>query len=136
MSVLDERLCVCRVVASPSALLRGVGGFEDGSFLSITRTSDELSIVCPENEVPEGAKVDGGRRAMKVEDPLDLSMVGVLASITTPLAEAGVCIFVVSTFDTDYVLVKEANLEEAVSALEGAGHSVATSGKSRNTSDK
>lgn len=61
---------------------------------------------------------------MKVIGPLDLSMVGVLASISAPLADAGVSIFAVSTFDTDYVLVKEVSLEAAVAALEARGHEV------------
>lgn len=108
----------------PDAGAPGVGG----SFLSITRTADELSVVCPEEYAPEGAAVEVGWRAMKVEGTLDFSLVGILASISAPLADAGVGIFVVSTFDTDYVLVKEASLERAVSALEGAGHEVSWDG--------
>ncbi len=134
MSVLDERLCVCRLSGAANHESRN-GDFADGLFFSITRTADEVSIVCPEKDAPEGARVESGWRVMKVEGPLGFSLVGILASISAPLADAGVSIFAVSTFDTDYVLVKEASLEEAVSALEGAGHSVAISGKPRNASD-
>lgn len=132
MSVMEERLAVCRLsgVASReelASLVPGVGDSGGGSFLSITRTPDELSIVCAEDDAPENAMVEGGWRAMKVEGPLDFPLVGILVSISAPLAEAGVSIFAVSTFDTDYVLVKEENLERAVSALEGAGHVFETS---------
>ena len=88
-----------------------------GEFLSITRTREELSIV---HEAP-----DGEWRSLKVEGPLDFSLVGVLASIADPLARAGVSIFAVSTFDTDYILVKAADLDRAVAALRRAGHAIA-----------
>ncbi len=137
---MDGRLCVCRVsvVGSGEALaslVSGVGASGGDSLFSITRASDELSVVCAEEHAPSGATVESGWRAMKVEGTLDFSMTGILASISAPLAEAGVPVFVVSTYDTDYVLVKEANLGEAVSALGGAGHSVAMSEKSRSTFD-
>jgi uncharacterized protein len=88
-----------------------------GEFVSITRTRDELSIVC---EAPAGEW-----RCLKVQGPLDFSLVGILASLAEPLAKAGVPIFVISTFDTDYILVKADNLERAIEALRSAGHTVA-----------
>jgi uncharacterized protein len=125
MSVTSERLCVCRLPRS-SNRESWIGDLTlgEGSFFSATRTVNELSVVCAEGEAPEGAEVECGWRAMKVEGALDFSLTGVLASIASPLAEAGVSIFVVSTYETDYILVKEASLERAVTALEGAGHAV------------
>jgi hypothetical protein len=95
-----------------------------GGFFSVTRTAEELSVVCPEDSVPEDVRCEGGWRALKLEGPFEFSEVGVLASVAVPLAEAGVGIFAVSTFDTDYVLVKEEQLEPAVAALRGRGHEV------------
>lgn len=111
-------------IETSDAGVPGVGG----SFLSITRTADEISIVCAEGDEPEGAKVESGWRAFEVLGPLEFSMTGVLAAISVPLAEAGVPIFVVSTFGTDYFLVKEEGLARAISALEGVGHEVSSDG--------
>ena len=95
-----------------------------GEFFSITRTADELSIVCRQGNVPEGIRCEEGYRCFKVEGPLDFALTGILDSLTTPLAQAGVSLFAVSTFDTDYLLVKEDTLESAVGALKSAGHQV------------
>src|SRR5262249_53205645 len=78
-------------------------------FVSITRTADELSIVCPQDAVPEGVQSERGWRCLRVVGTMSFSVVGVLASLTVPLAEAGVSIFALSTFDTDYLLLKEAD---------------------------
>jgi len=96
----------------------------EGDFVSVTGTRDEVSVVCPEDQAPEGATVEAGWRCLKVDGPLDFGLTGVLASLAVPLAEAGVSIFAVSTFDTDYVLVKAEALERAAAALETAGHRV------------
>jgi hypothetical protein len=93
-----------------------------GEFISITRTTDELSIVCNQEHVPQGIKCEKGWRCLKLEGPLDLSLIGILAALLNPLAEAGVSIFALSTFDTDYILVKEEKLEEAAQVLSRAGH--------------
>jgi len=93
-------------------------------FLSITRTREELSIVCESTLVPPEIAAERWWRCMKVEGPLDFSLTGVLASLAEPLARAGIPIFAISTFDTDYVLVKAANLEAAVAALEAVDHVV------------
>ncbi len=95
-----------------------------GGFFCVTRTDDELSVVCPEEVVPEDVRSEGGWRALKLEGPFEFSEVGVLDSVAAPLAEAGVGIFAVSTFDTDYVLVKKEYLQSAVAALRGRGHEV------------
>lgn len=93
-------------------------------FFSVTRTQDELSIVCPEEYVPGGVSQERGWRALKLEGPFDLSIVGILSSVAAPLAEAGASIFAVSTFDTDYALVREGQLDLAVDTLREAGHMV------------
>jgi hypothetical protein len=93
-------------------------------FLSITRTADELSIVCPQDLVPDGIRCEPGWRCLRVAGTMDFSMIGVVASLVTPLAQAGISVFVISTFDTDYLLVKETNFEAALSALRSAGHEV------------
>jgi hypothetical protein len=95
-----------------------------GNFYSMTRTPDELSIVCPQINVPEGVTSDAGWRCLKVEGPLDLSLTGIFASLVTPLARAGISMFEVSTYDTDYLMVKEKDLERTVLVLSQAGHEV------------
>src|SRR5262245_55974633 len=86
----------------------------DGPFVSLTRTADELSLVCRQEAVPEGVRCERGWRCLRVAGTLDFSFVGVLASLLGPLADAGVSVFVVSTFDTDYLLVKQADFQRAV----------------------
>ena len=98
---------------------------EPGSFLSMTRTSDELSVVSQSTDVPEGALAEVGWRCLRVEGPLPFEMMGVLAALSAPLAKAKVPIFVVSTYDTDYLLVKAADLERACAILRDEGHVVA-----------
>lgn len=94
-----------------------------GPFFSITRTSEELSVVVEESRVPEGIQSQDGWRVIKVHGPFVLSEVGVLAALAGPLAAARISLFVVSTFDTDYLLVSSENLDAAVTVLERAGHS-------------
>jgi hypothetical protein len=79
-------------------------------------------VVCAEAEAPEGAKCERGWRVLQVAGPLEFSLTGVLAAIAMPLAIAGLSIFAISTFDTDYLLVKEEQLAKAVEALRSAGH--------------
>jgi len=94
-----------------------------GPFFSVTRSSDELSIVVEESLVPPGVQSQDGWRVIKVHGPFVLTEVGVLASLAGPLAAAKVSSFVISTFDTDYILVASENLAAAMSTLERAGHS-------------
>jgi len=91
-------------------------------FFSITRTPDELSLLCPEEVVPEEVRAERGWRCFQVAGPLDFGLVGVLASLLAPLQEAKVSVFALSTYDTDYLLVKEAQLARAVEALSAAGY--------------
>ncbi len=95
-----------------------------GSFFSLTRTADELSVVCEQGDVPEGVLCEGGWRCLKVQGPLDFGLTGILASLAVPLAEAGISIFTLSTYDTDYIMVKAAELEGAVAVLSGSGHTI------------
>lgn len=87
-------------------------------FFSITNTQDELSIVCLEEIVPERVKNEKGWRCLKVEGPLDFGLTGILSSLIQPLTEAKISIFTISTFDTDYILVKKENLQKAIAILE------------------
>jgi len=98
-----------------------------GLFTSITRTTEELSIVCPEESVPLDVPSERGFRCLRVAGPLHFSMVGILASLLNPLTEAGVAVFVVSTFDTDILLVRDGEFERSVQALERRGNRVTLS---------
>ena len=97
---------------------------EGGELSSITRTGEELSIVCAAERVPIEVAAERDWRCLAVVGPLDFSEVGILADLTGVLAEAGVSLFALSTYDTDYLLVRDAALETAVRALHGRGHSV------------
>jgi uncharacterized protein len=118
LSLLAGRYAVAKLaagVAIPESATQG-------EFVSITRTSDELSLITAERNVPAGAKVAEGWRVFKVHGPFEFTEVGVLASLIEPLAREKLAIFVVSTFDTDYLLVREENLQAATKTLQRAGH--------------
>ncbi len=87
----------------------------------MTRTDQELSIVCAEESVPAGTRAERGFRALRIDGPLDFSLVGILARITAALAQSGVSVFVVATFETDHILVREGQLEQSRDALSRAG---------------
>ncbi len=93
-------------------------------FLSVTRTDAELSVVSLSSFVPADVPAEAGWRCLGVAGPLSFDLTGIVAALTTPLAEARVPVFVVSTFDTDYLLVKSADLDRACGALEDAGHRI------------
>lgn len=120
LSVRPGRFAVARLPARASLPKWAASG----RFRSVTRTESELSVVCPEGRVPAGVRRESGFRCLEVEGPFEFDAVGVLASLAAPLARAGVPILAISTFDTDYLLVKEAHLDAARRALEGAGHVV------------
>jgi hypothetical protein len=119
LSIVACDLAVCRLGAQEAVPRWAKVGLE---FLSVTRTLDELSIVCDTKVVPAGVRSESGWTAIKVEGPLDFGIIGTLASLLTPLANAGVPVFAVSTFDTDYVLVRKSMVDRAKTVLEGAGH--------------
>jgi len=120
LSLLPKSFVICRLAAeAPIPAWATLG-----DFFSITRTSEELSLVTEMDLVPADFCLDTGWRAMKAHGPFDLSEVGVLASLVTPLAESEVSIFTVSTFDTDYLFTRSGQLQAALKALRKAGHTV------------
>lgn len=118
--LLPANLAVCRLPSSAGfpTWMKG----ED--LLAVVRTKQELSIVCDAECVPEGVVVETGWRCWKVHGPLDFSLIGVLAGLANALAEAGVSIFVTSTYDTDYVLVKDTDLSRSREALIQRGYQI------------
>jgi len=96
-----------------------------GPLAALVRDPDALTVIGPEETAPPDGDRSGGWRALAVAGPLDLALTGVLASLAAPLRDAGVPIFVVSSHDTDFVLVPGDKLTDATAALEAAGHSVA-----------
>ena len=120
LQLIPGEFAVCRL---PPA--EPVPAWADSAvFSSVTRTTDELSIICPAAPVPAGIKAERGWRLLKVAGPLDFGAVGILAAVTAPLASAGISLLAVGTFDTDYVLVKADHLYDALRSLEAAGHTV------------
>jgi hypothetical protein len=95
-----------------------------GGFFSITRTAEELSIVCLQSLVPHGIRCERDWRCFKLAGPIPFTTVGVLASLVQPLAKAGISVFAVSTFETDYLLVKAVDLARAIDAMRHSGHAV------------
>lgn len=93
-------------------------------FISITRTADELSIVCAEQFVPDDIKADKHWACLKLEGPFPFSQTGVLLSFISPLSENGIPIFAMATFNTDYVLIKQEFVGTALTALREAGHEI------------
>ena len=124
LEAIETRLVVCRLDAGSD-----VPSWVDRSreFTSVTRTNDELSIVCARDDVPEGVAMEGPWRALRVQGPLVMTLIGVVAALANPLADAGISIFAISTFDTDYILVHEPDFDAAVEALTQAGHVVVSS---------
>jgi hypothetical protein len=122
LSLLPETLAICRL--EPGTPLPQ--WIPTNTFFSITGTDDELSLVCTMKAVPDDVKVDGDWRGFKLHGPFPFSLVGILNSVTIPLAQANIGIFAISTYDTDYVLIKESNLSLAITTLRDAGHTLHT----------
>jgi hypothetical protein len=120
LDILAGRYAVCRL--DPSAPLPDWALSQP--FFSITRSPQEVSVVSEERHIPAGCRHEGGWRVLRVEGPLDLGATGILASLAAPLAEGGVSLFAISTWETDYLLVREADLAKALAALTGEGHEV------------
>ena len=120
LRILPDNLTICKV-----------SSITDIDFSSclyfVGRTSEEISLVCRREDTPlNTTEREDGWRAFYVEGPLDFSLTGVMSKISTVLAENGIPIFAVSTFNTDYILVKAEKREEAMEALENAGYEVVT----------
>lgn len=120
---LPETFSICRLPADATI----PGWAMDGDFVSVTRTTDELSIVCPSDNIPPEQRPDLTWVAFKLEGPFAFTETGILASFISPLSAAGLPIFAVSTFDTDYVLVWEEHFTNALKILQEAGHIFLTS---------
>jgi hypothetical protein len=95
-----------------------------GEVACVTRTRDELSIVCRADLVPQGVLAEAAWRCLRVKGPLDFALTGVFARLAQPLADAGISLFAVMTYDTDYVMVKDDRLDAALAALSAAGHQI------------
>jgi hypothetical protein len=118
--VQPEPLSICRLPADAPIPPWATGQ----AFFTVSRTSDELSIVCASALVPANVLTHAGWRALKLVGPFDLLLVGVLLGVAAPLAAAGVTVFPIATYDTDYLLVRHDQLDAAIAALRGAGHDV------------
>jgi hypothetical protein len=117
---LKGHYAVCRL--DPASIIPD--WVKNDEFCSITKTAEELSVVCIEENIPSGIKSEKGWRILKIEGKLDFALTGILAAVSTTLANQGISIFALSTYDTDYIMVKNRDIENAVSELEKAGHKV------------
>ena len=120
LTLFPERFAISRLAADAAI----PGWATRGSFFSVTRTGDELSVVTEISQVPVGVQSQPGWRVFKVHGPFVLSEIGVLSALAAPLAEAKISLFAVSTFDTDYLLVAAETLSTAIAALGRAGHTI------------
>jgi uncharacterized protein len=98
--------------------------YAHSSFFSLTKTVEELSIVCGQSELPAGVRAERDRRLLRIDSKITFELTGIVASIAVPLADAGISIFAVSSFDTDYFLISHREIEQAITVLESAGHKV------------
>ena len=122
LGLYKECYGVCRLMPSESEGIP-VWAFSS-NFFSITKTSDELSIVCLQDNIPEDICCERDWRILKIEGTLDFSLIGILSSISTILAHNKISIFAVSTYDTDYILVKDSDINNAVIALKAEGYQI------------
>ena len=120
LTVFPNRYAICRLDSKAAVPDWATGD----DFVSVSRTRDELSIVCPENNVPPTVARASGWRVLKCEGPLDNALTGIMASLAEPLADANVSIFPIATHNTDYLLIKESQLDIAIHALTSYGHAV------------
>lgn len=120
LSVLEGEYAISRL--EPSSAVPDWAW--QGELVSVSKTRDELSILCLSSNVPDDVRCEREWAAFKLNGPFEFTLTGILVSVLEPLRVADIGIFAVSTFDTDYVLVKRANLEAAIEALEKAGHDV------------
>ena len=116
----------------PEWILSAASSAASSHFLSITKTNDELSLVCPESIVPttdaattsDLPLIEKGWVSFKVQGPLDFAWTGILAGLAQPLAAQGISIFAISTYDTDYILVKHDVMDQTAKVLTELGHAV------------
>jgi uncharacterized protein len=122
LRLLDGAYAVCRLADDAEVPPAPALGAE--AFWSLTVARGERSLVCREADAPAGGTVVGGWRLLEVEGPMDLALTGVMAALSTALADAGVPIFAIATHDTDWILVPGGRLDDARAALRAAGHAV------------
>jgi uncharacterized protein len=120
LMILPHKYAVCRL--DPNGYIPHWALLGD-DFVSLTRTREELSVVCMQENVPqEGTRAERGWHCIKVLGPFDFSVTGIHASLAVPLAETGISVLAIATYETDHILVKEPDLEKAIKTLEQAGH--------------
>ena len=120
LTLLSETFSVCRL--APEQDVPQWVWQNKAALLSVTYTADELSIVCPQSLLSSGVQYEGSWKAIRIQGPLDFSLTGILVALAAPLAAAYIPIFALSTFDTDYILIKEEYSERARSVLEENGN--------------
>jgi hypothetical protein len=120
LSLLHDTFAVCRL--SPEQDVPAWVWQNKAALLSVTYTADELSIVCPQSLLSSGVQCEGSWKAIRIQGPLDFSLTGILVALAAPLAAAHIPIFALSTFDTDYILIKKEYSERARSVLEENGN--------------
>jgi hypothetical protein len=120
LSLLPDLLAVCRLEPGQEIPTWAT----EGDFSCLSQIKGELSAICASSSVPENVRASRGWRAIKIEGPLDLDLVGILVSVAVPLAHAGIGILPVGTYDTDYILVRDRQLAEALKALRTTGFNV------------
>ncbi len=123
LKTLPQTLAICTLQGRELP-----GWCAESSFLSFTRTGEETSLVCDQACVPSGVTTEPDWRAFCIDGTLDFSLTGILARLSTTLAERGIPLFAVSTYDTDYILVKEDRLSAATAALTAAGYTLVSNG--------
>jgi uncharacterized protein len=119
LEVLPCQLAVCRLPSGSS-----IPTWVSGIFTSVTRTPEEVSIVCDEQCVPHDVHATRGWRLLKVDGPIAFETTGVAASLIQPLADADISVFLIATYDTDYLLLQESSFNHALDRLRDAGHRV------------
>ncbi len=118
LALLPQTYAICRL--PPDAPIPSWA--TSGALSSVTRTVDELSVVCQQASVPAGIPAQLDWRCIAVAGPLDFSLTGILASLAVPLAAADIALFALSTYDTDYLLIKHDHVARAIAVLTQAGH--------------
>jgi hypothetical protein len=121
LELLPDTLAICRLPADASV---PAWASSPAPFLTVSRTADELSITALQSRVPDGVRCERDYQAIRVKGTLPPDLVGILLSIAEPLANARLSIFAISTYDTDYVLLKMRDLSAALAALRKAGHQI------------
>lgn len=120
MEVLPDKIGICKLAVNQEIPLWAF----QGEFFSITKTTEELSVVCSEENIPGDVLCERGWRALKLRGPFPFDLVGIVAQVSAAVARAGVGIFVISTYDTDYIRIKAKDLDPAVKALRNDGQRV------------